>query len=159
MRIRNYRISELSIYAGFMSRPPKESSRRNNPDYSPVTAQIPNALGKRLRVFVTQEETTISEVVEQALEEYLNKRQVQLPAQPPQTIAEVVQQNFWILRQHNIKNIDAIAEGKLPTKADVEQISSILNFAPGELLKLAQREYGELPELKPAETANDNSQL
>ena len=133
-----------------MPRPPKESSRRNNPDYSPVTAQIPKALGKRLRLFVTQEETTISEVVEAALDEYLDKKQPQefLPQQP-KTIAEVVQQNFWKLRQHNIKNIDVIASGQAPTKADIVRISSILDLDQGELLKLAKREFGELPKAQP----------
>ena len=133
-----------------MPRPPKESSRRNNPDYSPVTAQIPKPLGKRLRLFVAQEETTISEVVEAALNEYLDKKQPQefLPQQP-KTIAEVVQQNFWKLRQHNIKNIDGIASGQAPTKADIVRISSILDLDQVELLKLAKREFGELPKAKP----------
>lgn len=133
-----------------MARPPRESSRKNNPNYSPVTAQIPKPLGKRLRLFVAQEETTISEVVEAALDEYLDKRQPQdFAPQQPKTIAEVVQQSFWKLRQHNIKNIDAIASGRAPTKADIVRISSILDLDQGELLKLAKREFGELPKAQP----------
>jgi hypothetical protein len=132
-----------------MPRPPKEGSRRNNPDYSPVTAQIPKGLGKRLRLFVTQKETTISEVVEKALAEYLDRNQVQVSVLQPNSIGEVVRQNFWTLREHNIKNIDAIAKGAAPTKADIVEISSILDFDQGELLRLAISEFGELPKAKP----------
>jgi hypothetical protein len=132
-----------------MPRPPKEGSRRNNPDYSPVTAQIPKGLGKRLRLFVTQKETTISEVVEKALAEYLDRNQVQVSVLQPNSIGEVVRQNFWTLREHNIKNIDAIAKGAAPTKADIVEISSILDFDQGELLQLAMSEFGELPKAKP----------
>jgi hypothetical protein len=132
-----------------MPRPPKEGSRRNNPDYSPVTAQIPKGLGKRLRLFVTQKETTISEVVEKALAEYLDRNQVQVSVLQPNSIGEVVRQNFWTLREHNIKNIDAIAKGAAPTKADIMRISSILDIEQGELLRLAMSEFGELPKAKP----------
>lgn len=132
-----------------MPRPPKEGSRRNNPDYSPVTAQIPKGLGKRLRLFVTQKETTISEVVEKALAEYLDRNQVQVSVLQPNSIGEVVRQNFWTLREHNIKNIDAIAKGAAPTKADIVRISSILDIEQGELLRLAMSEFGELPKAKP----------
>jgi hypothetical protein len=132
-----------------MPRPPKEGSRRNNPDYSPVTAQIPKGLGKRLRLFVTQKETTISEVVEKALAEYLDRNQVQVSVLQPNSIGEVVRQNFWTLREHNIKNIDAIAKGAAPTKADIVRISSILDLEQGELLRLAMSEFGELPKAKP----------
>lgn len=132
-----------------MPRPPKEGSRRNNPDYSPVTAQIPKGLGKRLRLFVTQKETTISEVVEKALAEYLGRNQVQVSVLQPNSIGEVVRQNFWTLREHNIKNIDAIAKGAAPTKADIVEISSILDLDQGELLRLAMNEFGELPKAKP----------
>lgn len=132
-----------------MPRPPKEGSRRNNPDYSPVTAQIPKGLGKRLRLFVTQKETTISEVVEKALAEYLDRNQVQISVLQPNSIGEVVRQNFWTLREHNIKNIDAIAKGAAPTQADIVRISSILALDQGELLRLAMSEFGELPKAKP----------
>ncbi len=109
-----------------MSRPPKQSSRRNNPDFSPVTAQIAKDLGKRLRLFVIQQETTISEVVEKALKEYLDKNQRQQATGQPRTIAEFVQQNYWRLQSANIKNIDAIALGQQPTRADLARICSTL---------------------------------
>ena len=48
-----------------------------------------------------------------------------------------------------MKNLDAIAEGQPPTKADIVRISSILNLDQGKLLRLAQREFGKLPKPKP----------
>jgi hypothetical protein len=47
--------------------------RRENPDYSRVTGLVKRELALRLRVFVAANETTISEVVEKALQKYLDE--------------------------------------------------------------------------------------
>ncbi|MCW5319549.1 hypothetical protein GTQ43_40195 [Nostoc sp. KVJ3] len=47
--------------------------RRENPDYSRVTGLVKRDLARRLRVFVASTETTISEVVEKALQKYLDE--------------------------------------------------------------------------------------
>ena len=47
--------------------------RRENPDYSRVTGLLKRDLARRLRVFVASTETTISEVVEKALQKYLDE--------------------------------------------------------------------------------------
>jgi hypothetical protein len=47
--------------------------RRENPEYSRVTGLLNRELAKRLRVFVATTETTISEVVEKALQKYLDE--------------------------------------------------------------------------------------
>jgi predicted DNA-binding protein len=47
--------------------------RRENPDYSRVTGLVKRDLARRLRVFVASTETTISEVVEEALQKYLDE--------------------------------------------------------------------------------------
>jgi hypothetical protein len=47
--------------------------RRENPDYSRVTGLVKKDLARRLRVFVASTETTISEVVEKALQKYLDE--------------------------------------------------------------------------------------
>lgn len=52
-----------------------ELGRRENPDYSRVTGLINRELALRLRVFVAATETTISEVVEKALQKYLDEVQ------------------------------------------------------------------------------------
>ena len=52
----------------------KDLARRNNPDYSQVTGLISKELAKQLRVYCANQETTISDVVEKAIREYLEKR-------------------------------------------------------------------------------------
>lgn len=126
-----------------MSRPSKQSSRRNNPDFSPVTAQLAKDLGKRLRLFVMQQETTISQVVEKALEEYLDKYQPQEATSLPRTIAEFVQFSYWRLKEANIKNIDAIALGQKPTRADLVRICSALNQDFEKLQALTESSFPE----------------
>lgn len=51
----------------------KDLGRRENPDYSRITGLVNRELAKRVKVFVANNETTISEVVEKALEKYLNE--------------------------------------------------------------------------------------
>lgn len=49
--------------------------RRENPEYSRVTGLVNRELAKKLRVFVAQNETTISEVVEKALKQYFDSHE------------------------------------------------------------------------------------
>ncbi len=127
-----------------MPKPPTGSRRRNNPDFSPVTAFLPNALGKRLRVFIAQQETTISEVVEQALKEYLDRYQPEItqPKSKPETIAEVVQENYYkLLTDGKIvpDNLKAIAGGEKPSNADLVRIAQILDIREENLLAMRDR--------------------
>lgn len=88
----------------------------------------------------------MSDVGTELIEQWLKENEVIVEEEnKPKSVAEVVQQNFWMLRKHNIKNIDAIAEGQPPTKADIVRISSALNFDQGELLRLAKEKFGTLP--------------
>ncbi|HAX78926.1 MAG TPA: hypothetical protein DCY88_24645, partial [Cyanobacteria bacterium UBA11372] len=48
--------------------------RRNNPEYSQVTALVPKALAQRLRIFCVENEIQITEAVEVAIEEFLDRR-------------------------------------------------------------------------------------
>lgn len=97
-------------------------------------------------MFVTQEETTISEVVEEALEEYLDKRQVQLLPSAPETIAELVQQNFYhLLTDGKItsENLKVIADGKKPSNADLVRIAQILDLKEEDLLAMRERTFSK----------------
>jgi hypothetical protein len=127
-----------------MPRPPKESSRRNNPDYSPVTAQIPKPLGKKLRLFVAQEEITISEVVEAALTEYLGKRMVQTAIPPPQpeTLADLVKTNYFALTNSGKLDPDRLKDlafGQEPTTAELAIIANVLDVAEEFVVELRDR--------------------
>ena len=51
------------------------TTRRKDPNYAQVTSHIPKELAKRLKIYCTEEETTITEAVETAIEEFLDKRQ------------------------------------------------------------------------------------
>ncbi len=95
----------------------------------------------------------MSDVGADLIEQWLKENEVILEEEKklPVSIAQVVQQNFWALRQHNIKNIDEIASGQPPTKADIIRISSILNIDQGELLQLAKKQFGTLPKSNPIE--------
>ncbi|GEM_PF-2743583 len=134
-----------------MPRQPRQDSRRNNPDFSPVTALIAKELGKRLRLFVMHQETTISEVVEKAIEDYLNKHQLQQTVEQPKTIAEFIQQNYWRLQQAKIKNIDALARGQKPEQADLVRICSVLNQDFEALQSLAEHSFPENSNVKSEE--------
>lgn len=129
-----------------MPRPPKESSRRNNPDYSPVTAQIPKPLGKKLRLFVAQEEITISEVVEVALTEYLDKRMVQaaIPLPQPETFADMIKINHFDLMNSGKINPDRLKElafGQKPTTAELAIIANVLAVAEEFVVELRDRSF------------------
>jgi hypothetical protein len=94
----------------------------------------------------------MSDVTAQLVEDWVRRNPpLKQKEEQPQSVAQIVQQNFWTLREHNIKNIDAIAKGAAPTKADIMRISSILNLDQGELLRLAKDEFGKLPPSNPKE--------
>lgn len=48
------------------------TTKRKDPNYSPITAHIPKPLARRLRMYCTEYEKTIAETVEKAIEAYLN---------------------------------------------------------------------------------------
>lgn len=54
---------------------PRLTARRNDPNYTQVTSHVPKELAKRLKFYCTEHETTITEAVEQALIEFLDKQQ------------------------------------------------------------------------------------
>jgi hypothetical protein len=66
-------------------------------------------------------DVSMSEVIGEFVEAWVEKNRDKLSratanSEQPQSVAQIVQQNFWTLREHNIKNIDAIAKGATPTK-------------------------------------------
>lgn len=53
-------------------------TRRKDPNYVQVTAMVTKDLAKRLKIYCASAETTITETVEQALEEFLAKQKKEL---------------------------------------------------------------------------------
>ncbi|GAX39013.1 hypothetical protein [Nodularia sp. NIES-3585] len=48
--------------------------RRNNPDYTQLTALVPKELGKKFRLYCTDQEIQLTDAIEEAVREYLQKR-------------------------------------------------------------------------------------
>lgn len=145
-RSSNFRFGGMAVYACRMARPPKEGSRKNNPNYSPVTAQIPKLLGKKLRLFVAQEETTISEVVEAALEEYIDKRMVQsvMPIPQVESFTDLIKVNLLALMSSEKVSPDRLKElafGKKPSTAELAMIANVLDVAEEFIVELRDRSF------------------
>ncbi len=124
------------------------------PDSTDLTVYVRKDLKRDFKLLCAAMDVSMSEVIGEFVEAWVEKNRDKLSrttanSEQPQSVAQIVQQNFWTLREHNIKNIDAIAKGATPTKADIVRISSILDLDQGELLRLAMSEFGELPKAKP----------
>lgn len=138
-----------------MPKPPSGSRRRNNPNFSPVTAFLPTPLGKRLRVFIAQAESTISEVVEAAITEYLDKRMIEPGILLPQveTFADLVKFNlFALLSSGKIQpeRIKDLALGQKPTTADLAIIAHVLDAPEEYIVALRDRSFPK--KTKPKQT-------
>lgn len=126
------------------------------PDSTDLTVYVRKDLKRDFKLLCAAMDVSMSEVIGEFVEAWVEKNRDKLPnaainSEQPRSVAQIVQQNFWTLREHNIKNIDAIAKGAAPTKADIMRISSILNLDQGELLRLAKDEFGKLPPSNPKE--------
>lgn len=55
----------------------EELARRNNPNYTQVAGLIDKDLARRLRVHCADQGVTIAEVMEEAIADYLEKKQAQ----------------------------------------------------------------------------------
>ncbi len=55
----------------------EELARRNNPNYVQVAGLIDKDLARRLRVYCADQSVTIAEVMEEAIADYLEKKQSQ----------------------------------------------------------------------------------
>ncbi len=58
--------------------------RRKHPDYTSITAHVPKAMARRLKALVAFNDMTISEAIEQALIEWMDRNESPTSGQPPQ---------------------------------------------------------------------------
>lgn len=92
----------------------------------------------------------MSDVAAKLIEEWLEENP---PPEPqmvgPQTIADLVQQNFFaLIKDGKIKpeKLQAIAEGEEPTRNDLYKISSVVtSLTQTELLDLHKQTFGHPP--------------
>lgn len=97
---------------------------------------------KRFATACFYEERKMSEVLaEYAIkwtEEVEKRRQkaLGLPTYKPDTITELVQRNYYKLKQSKLNRLDAIAEGAIPDDKEIQAIATILNLDLSELQRL-----------------------
>lgn len=60
----------------------EELARRNNPNYVQVAGLIDKDLARRLRVYCADQSVTIAEVMEEAIADYLERKQSQQDKPP-----------------------------------------------------------------------------
>ena len=60
----------------------QDLARRNNPNYTQVAGLIDKDLARRMRVYCADQDVTIAEVMEEALRDYLDKKQSQQSSPP-----------------------------------------------------------------------------
>jgi hypothetical protein len=56
--------------------------RRKHPDYTSITAHVPKAMARRLKALVAFNDMTISEAIEQALIEWMDRTESPTSGQP-----------------------------------------------------------------------------
>ena len=114
---------------------------------------MPQELVRRFKIYCLDNSFDNSEGLEKILTDYFGQLESQnLPnasaseqrAIIPETIAEIVQQNYYgLLSDGKIKpeNLQKIAEGHEPSKPDIYRIASFLHVEARELLALRDRTF------------------
>jgi hypothetical protein len=134
--------------------PPK--GRRSDPNYTQLAGLIPKRLAEEVRVYCAKRDLTISELMEAALQDYIDNQEVeeykqrknQAENQPirveqePPTIAQLVA--GWDLRaladssRLSIERLQSIAHGAYPTDRDLILLGRWLRKSDGELYQTVQ---------------------
>lgn len=123
-------------------------TKRTDPNYAQVTGHIPTELARMFGIYCAAEQISKSDGLERAIEALLEKQpefSKSGQAKQPATIAEVVQQNYYaLLKDGKIKpeNLQAIAEGGEPSKADLSRLSSMVkSISQQELFAMRDRDF------------------
>lgn len=127
-------------------------AKRSDPNYIQVNGYIHKDVALRFKIYCTANQLTISEALEEAMELLMKSSKDRIvPLQKPQCIAELVKLHYYQLSKANIKNIEALSEGKKPQKADLARIASILNLDFAELQAMGTQENSDIMPSKPRE--------
>lgn len=121
-------------------------TKRKDPNFTQVTSHVPRDLARRLKRYCADHDTTITDTVTQALEDFLDKHEKHpvLMENKPRTLAELVQQNYYrLVSDGKVKseNLKAIADGRKPNNADLVRIAHILNIQEEELVAMRDRDF------------------
>lgn len=121
-------------------------TKRKDPNFTQVTSHVPRDLARRLKRYCADHDTTITDTVTQALEDFLDKHEKHpvLMENKPKTLAELVQQNYYrLVSDGKVKseNLKAIADGGKPNNTDLVRIAHILNIQEEELVAMRDRDF------------------
>lgn len=131
------------------------TDKKNDPNYGVVRGLVPQDLVRRFKIYCLDNSVDNSEGLENILTSYftqLESQNVTLTSSSlkqdkhlvnaGETIAEIVQQNYYgLLSDGKITpdNLQKIAQGEEPSKADIYRIASFLHVEALELLALRDR--------------------
>lgn len=119
-------------------------TKRKDPSFTQVTSHVPKDLARRLKRYCADNDTTITDTVTLAIEEFLEKHEARFVENKPESIAQLVQQNFYqLLTDSNIKpeSLKVIAAGEKPSNTALSRIANILNIREEELVSMREREF------------------
>lgn len=121
-------------------------TKRKDPNFTQVTSHVPKDLARRLKRYCADHDTTITDTVTQALEDFLEKHDKHpvLMENKPKTLVELVQQNYYRLVSDGkvkLENLKAIADGEKPNNADLVHIAQILDIQEEELVVMRDRDF------------------
>lgn len=121
-------------------------TKRKDPNFTQVTSHVPKDLARRLKRYCADNDTTITDTVTLAIEEFLDKREPE-PREAnrkPETIAQIVQQNFYQLVEDEGVTPDRLkklAKGDKPTMPELLKIACCLDIAEEELMAMRDRSF------------------
>ncbi len=123
------------------------TNKRKDPNYEQITALVPKEISRRFKQLLAVEGLKISDGVTEAIKFYLKEHEPKLSAalNPlPETIAELVQQNFYQLLTDGKITTDklkAIASGSKPNASDLSKIAHTLDLPEEQLVAMRDQDF------------------
>ncbi len=123
------------------------TNKRKDPNYEQITGLVPKEISRRFKQLLAVEGLKISDGVTEAIKFYLKEHEPKLSAalNPlPETIAELVQQNFYQLLTDGKITTDklkAIASGSKPNASDLSKIAHTLDLPEEQLVAMRDQDF------------------
>jgi hypothetical protein len=123
------------------------TNKRKDPNYEQITGLVPKEISRRFKQLLAVEGLKISDGVTEAIKFYLKEHEPKLSAalNPlPETIAELVQQNFYQLLTDGKITTDklkAIASGSKPNASDLSKIAHTLDIPEEQLVAMRDQDF------------------
>ncbi|MBD1944862.1 hypothetical protein H6F50_21295 [Coleofasciculus sp. FACHB-712] len=124
--------------------------KKDDPNYQIVRGHVPKELVKRFKIYCVENGVDNSQGLEDILTEYLQAKEQQplrkeaSPQPPPQTIAELVQQNYVQLLERGGVEVDrlkALKDGAKPTVRELAFLARDLYIDEEIIVELRDRSF------------------